>query len=184
MLFSGVAKSDEDIDQSVDKQEQKKGNTIWLEEKISPTTTWVENLVKPLTVLIERQINKPATTLDDQESNQLIEKETILEPDKTSSDEKIEANSLISSEQARELAKNHIAGDVLYIKLLSKTNQYRVKLISKLGEIHIIYIRATSGEVILPNAKNDTGSVKQSSAEQNNTINSVPGSDGQKGEKL
>jgi uncharacterized membrane protein YkoI len=126
-----------------------------------------------LTVLIEQQINKPASALDNQESNQLVEKETILDPNKTDSNETLESASLISAEQASELAKGYLAGDILYIKLLSKTNQYRIKLISKLGEVHIIYINATSGEIILPNDKISTEPAKQISTEKSNQTNSV-----------
>lgn len=183
LLFcSGTANSDDGKEPSVDSQDQKKGDTIWLEEKISPTTTWIENLVKPLTEWMEQQIQEPEQEVDGQEiDSQESEEKIILEPIAKKPDNAAEAASIISSEQAEVLAKNHIAGDVLYIKLVSKTNQYRVKLISKLGEVHIIYIKAVSGEIVLPNDKVSIKPVKQISAEQDNQTNSE--SDGENREK-
>lgn len=151
----GTANAQDDEEQSVDSKSPKQGDTIWLEEKITPTTTWIENLVKPLTVWMEQQINEPEQEPNIQEGIQENfprgEGENVPNLNETGPDNTVDPDSLISAEQASALAKAHIAGDVLYIKLISKTNQYRVKLISKLGEIHIIYIKAISGEIVSPN---------------------------------
>lgn len=152
LLFSTIANADDDP--NVDKQNTTKGETVWIEEKISPTTTWIENLVKPLTVWMEQQVNGPKPEDNNQEVTQEnsphSEQEKAQSATQTDPEKTLSPDSVIGSEQAGVLAKEHIAGDVLYIKLMSKTQQYRVKLISKLGEIHIIYINAISGEIVSP----------------------------------
>lgn len=187
LLCSLTAHSDDGKDQSADSKSPKKGDTIWLEEKISPPTRWIENLVKPLTVWMEQKINKPAPEPDIQQSNQensqRIEDGTTPDINQTGSDDMVLSSALISSEQASTLAKEHIAGDVLHIKLVSKTNQYRVKLISKLGEVHIIYIKASSGKIVLPNDKVSTEPVRPISTEKDNQPNSVSDSDDDNREK-
>ncbi|MGH1542674.1 MAG: PepSY domain-containing protein [Arenicella sp.] len=182
LLFSGAAYSDDSTQQSVESEDPKKGDTIWLEEKISPTTTWIENLVKPVTVWMEQKINEPEQEVNKQESSQNGEQGSSSELNETEPVD-MEAASIISAKQASALAKNHIAGDVLYIKLLSKTNQYRVKLISKVGEIHIIYIKAVSGEIVLPDDKTSIEPAKQINTEQGNQTNSVSDSDRKSGDK-
>lgn len=157
----------------MDSQSQKKGDEVWLEEKISPTTTWIENLVKPLTVWMEQKINEPEQEADNQEGIQRSEGGSTLGSYKISSDDTVETEPLITAEQAAVLAKNHIAGDVLYIKLMPKTNQYRIKLISKLGEIHIVHVKAVSGDIVLPANKAGIEPVKQIRAGQGNQTSSV-----------
>ena len=170
LVCCGTANAQDSEEQSVDNESPKQGDTIWLEEKISPTTTWIENLVKPLTVWMEQQINEPEQELDIQEGIQENsprgEEQNVPNIVETGNDNIVDPDSLISAEQASALAKKHIAGDVLYIKLISKSNQYRVKLISKLGEIHIIYIKAISGEIISPNGNVGIEPVKPSSSGQ------------------
>lgn len=149
----------------MDSQKQKQGDTIWLEEKISPTTRWLESLVKPLTVWMEQQINEPLAapvtqpkqTLENNTnsvkqtgSNTAHDPAIFISPEQAS----------ISSEQASNMAKTHIAGDILHIKLMPKLGQYRVKLISKLGEIHIIFIHAASGQILSPNSRTNSTNSK------------------------
>ncbi len=146
VMFSLPAYSNDEDNESTGN-----GDTIWIEEKVSPTTTWLENLVKPLTVWMEQQLNSPAPN----DANQKISPEidpnnerdtntTVLAKPDNAPDE----NQLIGSERAGQLAQEHIAGEVLFIKFIAATSRYRVKLISERGEIHIIYIQATSGDVI------------------------------------
>jgi hypothetical protein len=157
LLCCGTANANDGESQSADGKKVKQGDTIWLEEKISPTTTWIENLVKPLTVWMEQQINEPGQQPDN--SNAIQEGRLTNEEDGSPNLSEVDPNNnvdpylLIGTEQASVLAKEHIAGDVLHIKLMSKTKLYRVKLISKLGEIHIIFIRASSGEIVSPKVK-------------------------------
>jgi hypothetical protein len=50
-----------------------------------------------------------------------------------------------------------VAGEVLKVKLLEKDlSQYRVKMISSTGEIHMLYVDARTGELIHPlNSKSE-----------------------------
>lgn len=163
-----AANADDGKELTGDSKSKKGGDTIWLEEKISPTTVWLENLVKPLTIWMEQQINEPEQVFVDKAVDQVSNDDLdvrLIEVDPVNVKENTVA---ITSEQASDLAKDHIAGDVLYIKLLSKTNQYRVKLISKVGEIHIIYIQAASGDVVTPNNKMVIEPAKQLRIEQEN----------------
>lgn len=170
LLLYTSANADDSKGQSADKQSTEKVETIRIEKKVTPTTTWIENLVKPLTVWMEQQINGPEQKEKSQEvkqENSLInEQEGTLNLNQTVSENILDPDLLIGSEQAGILAKEHIAGDVLYIKLISRTKQYRVKLISKLGEIHNIYIQAISGEIVSPNNKALIEPVKQGSTKQ------------------
>lgn len=149
----------------MDSQKQKQGDTIWLEEKISPTTRWLESLVKPLTVWMEQQINEPLaapvtqpkqTFENNTDSVKQTGSNTAYDPAIFISAEQAS----ISSEQASNIAKTHIAGDILHIKLMPKLGQYRVKLISKLGEIHIIFIHAASGQILSPNSRTNSANSK------------------------
>jgi len=165
LLCCGTAHAEKSKGQSVGDQSSKQGDTVWLEEKISPTTRWLDNLVKPLTVWLEQQIHQPEPELNSQtnsaqsaeEVNSALEQTQVNGSD-NAIDPVSEAAS-ITVEQAARIAQQHIAGEVLYIKLMPMVKQYRVKLISTLGEIHILYISAASGDIVLPN--------KKASAEQN-----------------
>ena len=142
----------------VDSQNQKQGDTIWLEEKISPTTRWLESLVKPLTVWMEQQINEPIADPITQ-PKQTLENNTDSVK-QTGSNTAHDPAIFISAEQASNIAKTHIAGDILHTKLMPKLGQYRVKLISKLGEIHIIFIHAASGQILSPNSRTNSTNSK------------------------
>ncbi|MBX2847172.1 MAG: hypothetical protein KTR16_02535 [Acidiferrobacterales bacterium] len=174
LFFSGTAHSEADEKQNTDTQDPKKGDEIWLEEKISPTTTWIENLVKPLTVWMERKINAPEPEIQNQRDSQHTGRENTLTPVNRDSEQTVDVASLIDEEQVAVLAKRHIPGDVLYIKLISKTSRYRVKLISTLGEIHIIYLNAVSGEIVVPDDNKDVQASSQVGTEQNKVASPVP----------
>lgn len=161
----------------MDSEKPKKNDEIWLEEKILPTTTWVENLVKPLTIWMEQKINAPEKKVDSQKGSHRREQGSNLEPNEIALDNTAEAVLLISSEQAGVLAKEHIAGEVLYIKLMSSGNRYRVKLISTLGEIHSIYVNAISGEIVLRDNKIGPQAVEPIVTEQG-VLLSEPDSEG------
>jgi uncharacterized membrane protein YkoI len=124
---------------------QKEGKTVWLEKKLSPPTRWLENVVKPITTWMERKIQKEVHG-----SEEPVE---TLHPARGESDEDPLPTDehVIDSERIAELASNLIPGQILRIKLLNRTPlQYRVKLISHDGEIHIIYINAHTGIIIQP----------------------------------
>lgn len=172
LMFSTSAHADDDKGKGAESQSTQKDDTIWIEEKVTPTTTWIENLVKPLTVWMEQQINAPDKENGNpklrQENSQRNTIEDAPNSSQAGSDNILDPDLLIGSEKAGVLAKEHIAGDVLYIKLISKTKKYRVKLISKLGEIHIIYIQAITGEIISPNSNVLSRPNKQANSEQSN----------------
>ena len=178
LVLSTSANANDDKDENSESQNTKKVDTIWIEEKISPTTTWIENLVKPLTSWMERQVNGSEQEGDnqgtEQKTGQRNEYENDLDSTLANPKNLLDRDLLIGSEKAGVLAKEHIAGEVLYIKLVSKTKQYRVKLISELGEIHIIYIQAVSGEIITPRSDTTNKPVDQFDTTQNNVSNKRP----------
>ena len=178
LVIATSANADDDNGENSESQNTKKADTIWIEEKIAPTTNWIEDLVKPLTGWMERQIHGPEQEDDNQaakqQTDQSNENGNALNSTQTDSENVLDHNLLIGPERAGILAKEHIAGEVLYIKLLSETKKYRVKLISKLGEIHIIYIQAISGEVVTPNTDVTTELVDQVSAKQDNDSSKRP----------
>ena len=121
MLCCGIVNAEKGTGQSVRDQNSKQGDTIWLEEKISPTTRWLDNLVKPLTVWIEQQIHESEDELNNKRSNTQNKedvKPALDETQEKSSDSVIEPISLIGVEQAATIAKEHIAGEVLYLSLI------------------------------------------------------------------
>jgi hypothetical protein len=126
----------------------KKGDTIWLEEKIAPSTRWIENLVKPLGIWMEKKI-QPRYVADDKE-NSGTQPEVELVPLPPSGGQE---GPIITPEQAAVVSKQYVQGEVLRIKLLESAHsvsRYRVKLISTAGEIHILYINAHTGVLIQP----------------------------------
>ncbi len=127
---------------------QREGKTIWIEKKLSPSTRWLENLVKPMTTWIERKIQKE--TLDREEKGRpAAPPKTGIERPFSSPDD-----SVIDSEAIALIAKERVPGQVLRIKLLNRVPlQYRVKLISRIGEIHVLYINAHTGDFILPSSE-------------------------------
>ncbi len=151
-----------------DALEPKKGDTIWLEEKISPTTTWIESLVRPFTEWMEDAIQEPER--EPPEMVLPIVDEHVDEATATNSTVVEKSQVLIGVEQAKESARKLVDGDVLYIKLVSKTNQYRVKLISKLGEVRVIYIDASSGTLVEKGAKKLEKSSVDSSTETDSQV--------------
>ncbi|GHA03122.1 hypothetical protein GCM10008090_10100 [Arenicella chitinivorans] len=177
LLCSGAADAEDAEKQNKADQGPKKGDEIWLEERIAPTTTWVESLVKPLTSWMERQINEPEQKDEQQDGGQSAQPQNTVEPDQAKRVHPVGEVALIGIDQAGEFARQHIAGDVLYVKLITKSNRYRVKLISRIGEIHIIYVDAVSGNIV---SRDKTGldqatqkTISQSAPEQGDS----PGSE-------
>lgn len=187
-MFFTSAHADDDTGKSAEGQYEKaenaktksgkKGGTIWIEEKISPTTNWIENLAKPLTVWMEQQINGGEPTDNPEavrpEGIQSHKAPNTAHSTQAELEHKLDENLLISAEQVERIAKEHIAGDVLYIKLIPKTQQYRVKLISKLGEIHIIYIQAMSGDIVMPESKRLESATTEAVTDQSDNANERP----------
>lgn len=162
LLCTSAVSAQDGEEPSDGSREPKKGDTIWLEEKISPTTTWIESLVKPFTEWMEEAIQEPER--DAPETVRPATGNDTKEVNENASTDVLKPQVLISKEQAQESAKELIGGDVLYIKLVSKTNQYRVKLISKLGEVRVIYIDASSGELAKKGTKIPQKSSNQAGA--------------------
>ncbi len=163
LLCTSAVSAQDGEEPSDGSREPKKGDTIWLEEKISPTTTWIESLVKPFTEWMEEAIQEPERDAPEIVPSPATGSDT-KEVNENASTDALKPQVLISKEQAQESAKELIGGDVLYIKLVSKTNQYRVKLISKLGEVRVIYIDASSGELAEKGAKISQKSSNQAGA--------------------
>ena len=174
LLCCGAAYADDGKDVSADKKSNKQDDTIWLEKKISPTTRWLDNLVKPLTVWMEQQINEPEPASELEKPRGAQVGSVDLNLSETDSANGVMSVPLVSSDQARVVAKKHIAGDVLYIKFMQQSNRYRVKLISKVGEIHIIYINAASGDIVSPNDKVPIGPVEANTPEDIINTDSLP----------
>lgn len=133
--------------------QKKEGKTVWLEKKLSPSTRWLENAVKPITTWMERKIQK--------EIHGGEVRELPPAAPRVDSDDRppVVDEDVIDSESIAELASKHIPGQILRIKLLNRTPlQYRVKLISRVGEIHILYINAHTGKIIQPLSKTARGS--------------------------
>ena len=130
--------------------EVKQGETIWLEKKISPSSRWVENLVKPLTSWIEKKIQSPHHhALEPLPSNPESALPATIATEGLA-EQALSNKPQFSPEQAGAIANRLIPGNTLRVKLLNKQQrlQYRVKLISLVGEIHILYLDAHSGERI------------------------------------
>lgn len=127
----------------------KQGETIWLEKKLAPTTRWLEQIAKPVSSWMERKIQR-------QESDGVRSppKTTWMQPAPIADTESYPGSPpRISTEQVSTAAKRHIAGEVLAVKLLrfaQAAPQYRVKLLSTAGEIHILYFDAETGTIIQP----------------------------------
>jgi uncharacterized membrane protein YkoI len=121
------------------------GETIWVEEKMRPTTQWMEDLVSPLTTWMERKIHDRNPSSAESETTVWIRKTKPGTPTAEFTDP------LISPNEASLTAQQHMEGEVLRVKLLFRGDpQYRVKLISKKGEIHLLYVNATTGKLIRP----------------------------------
>jgi len=121
------------------------GETLWIEKQMTPATRWAEGLVRPLTAWMERKIQDRDTPPEIKEDKPWLETQPGTPRVEQSNDK------LITARQASQVAQQFVAGEVLRVKLLeSALAQYRVKMISSTGEIHILYIDAHSGEVIHP----------------------------------
>ena len=119
--------------------------TIWIEKKLSPSTRWLENLVKPMTSWIERKIQKETPGRKDDIRPTGVPNADIYRPFSSPDDGVMDSNTV------SDIAKERVPGQILRIKLLNREPlQYRVKLISRVGEIHILYINAHTGDFILP----------------------------------
>ncbi len=126
----------------------KKGKTIWLEEKISPSTQWLEGLVKPMTSWMEGKIQKHPD-----QKNQTLPREAPV-PETQNLSASPDTASIIDADTIARIAGERVPGQILRMKLLERNPlQYRVKLISKAGEIHMLYINAHTGELIQPSNK-------------------------------
>lgn len=118
--------------------------TIWIDEQVSPTTRWLEEAVQPLTVWMEKKIQR-------RQDNQPL-RPRLLAPNQNQALDPSQAG--ISPEQAATIASQAFPGQILRTTLLSKLpKQYRVKLISPAGEIHLIYIHAETGIILKPKPK-------------------------------
>ncbi len=157
----GVANSQDAEEQDRASDTPKKGEEIWLEEKISPTTTWIEDLVKPLTTWMEQKINAPEREAARQGPSERSEGTAAAASNESNIERDDLVGSFITAEQASKLAREHIAGNVLHIKLIPKSNRYRVKLISELGEIFIVYVHAVSGDIVFRDNRSEDQSLTQ-----------------------
>ncbi len=157
----GVANSQDAEEQNRASDTPKKGEEIWLEEKISPTTTWIEDLVKPLTTWMEQKINAPEREAARQGPSERSEGTASAASNESNIERDDLVGSFITAEQASKLAREHIAGNVLHIKLIPKSNRYRVKLISELGEIFIVYVHAVSGDIVFRDNRSEDQSLSQ-----------------------
>ena len=123
----------------------KVGETIWVEKQITPATQWVEEIVKPLTNWMERKIHDRDETPAQNNAKPWPGPQTIVPRIQPTDGE------LITSDQASQVALRFVEGEILRVKLLNKTLlQYRVKMISNSGEIHLLYVDAYTGELIQP----------------------------------
>lgn len=143
------------------KPEPREGKSVWLERKIAKPTRWLENLVKPMNIWLEGKIQAP---VDSRENDT-----TRLPPGNISAPGAISPSSKtpqISADEAADAARKLVAGNVLKVKLIAIPEShliasegdtarfaYRVRLISKRGEIHILYIDALSKELLEPVAQ-------------------------------
>jgi len=139
----------------------REGKSVWLEKKIAKPTRWLENLVKPMNIWLEGKIQAPIDDSANQQSERLPSDTLAQDTASTSS-----KSNRISADEAANAARQHVAGNVLKVKLITMSASqptvtddsatqfvYRVKLISKRGEIHILYIDALSSALIDPHAK-------------------------------
>jgi hypothetical protein len=126
----------------------REGETIWLEQKIAPPTRWIESLVKPLTTWMERKVQHPGTHTEETRLAPWVRPEAPPTTDGNAP----EAPTLSPTEAAA-VARQAFQGEVLRVKLISAHSYvpiYRVKLISKRGEIQILHINAHNGELVPP----------------------------------
>ncbi len=127
----------------------KEGETIWLEKKIAPTTRWVEKLVQPLSTWMEKKIQPPEPTDSNlPQKHPSSTKVVDTAPVSTSSD-----SSIMTPQDVSSHVRRLISGEVLKVKLLPSDQmplRYRVKLISRVGEMHIVYIDAHNGMLLTP----------------------------------
>lgn len=119
--------------------------TVWIEETVTPATRWLEGAVQPLTIWMEKKIHRRSKKR--QAHTEPAPQIAVARPQ--TADATLVA---ISQAQAATIANKRQAGEVLRTSLLAKTPpQYRVKLISPNGEIHLIYIHAQTGKILKSN---------------------------------
>ena len=163
----------------------REGKSVWLEKKIAKPTRWLENLVKPMNIWLEGKIQAPIDNSANQQAERLPS--DTLAPDTASTSSK---SNRISADEAANAARQHIAGNVLKVKLITMSASqptvaddsatqfvYRVKLISKRGEIHILYIDALSSALIDPHAKLSSSKpvIEQKRVQETEQVNAQQG---------
>ncbi|MFK7729998.1 MAG: PepSY domain-containing protein [Pseudomonadales bacterium] len=164
-----VKTSDTTDPQAAQNSEPKEGKSVWLEKKISKPTRWLESLVKPMNIWLEGKVQAPTSRSDNQQAPS--------QPDSTGVPDAVTSSldtTRISADEAADVARKQIAGNVLKVKLLTMPDRpltsddgglddnadesvalffYRVRLISKRGEIHILYVDAQTAALIDPYAR-------------------------------
>jgi len=116
----------------------REGESIWLEKKLAPSTRWIERLIRPLNRWMEQKVQavKPAAS-----------KALAAAVQHSNS-----GTALLSEQQISAIAQQRTPGKVLAIKLLPAEHQaqrYRLKLLSRQGVIHILYLDAQSGASVV-----------------------------------
>lgn len=112
-------------------------STVWLEDTIDPVTGWLEEVIKPIANWLEQAVQTP--------SLQAQPTPDIATPRQSTAHKAVK----LSPANAAAIAKQAYPGDILRTSLLDKTPpQYRVKLISAQGVIHMLYIDANTGEIM------------------------------------
>lgn len=128
------------------KAEANTSKTVWIEETVTPATRWLEGAVQPLTIWMEKKIHR-GIKQQRPPQNEPTPKVATARPQ--TADTSLAA---ISQAQSASIASKQQPGEVLRTSLLAKTpSQYRVKLISPNGEIHLIYVHAQTGKILKPN---------------------------------
>lgn len=118
------------------------GESLWIEEKINPATRWLENLVSPITTWMEDKIQANDETSAPPPPHWNI---TAPEPSRIRGT----TQELLTDDQAASAVVREYPGEVLRVKFLEKESPvYRVKLITELGEIYILYVDAYSGQIL------------------------------------
>jgi len=121
-----------------DKPPPKEGDSIWLEKKLAPSTRWIERVITPLNRWMEQKVQALRPN-----ANRSAAADT--EPGRSDG-----SSVLLSELQISTIARQHTAGKVLAVKLLSAEQQqprYRIKLLSRKGIIHILFFDAKSGTI-------------------------------------
>jgi uncharacterized membrane protein YkoI len=126
------------------------GEALWIEEKINPATRWLEKLVRPVTGWVEDKIQNhdeiaPSSRPD---WNTLQPGPAIPKEPRPDSPQPPD-QPVISADEAIAVAVSAFPGEVLRVKYLpGDIPVYRVKLISKKGEIHILYVNAWTADIV------------------------------------